>query len=388
MSADAAVTTGRDIFIISNSVDELGGVTTWSHQMARMLTARGHHVHVLGICDTDTPADLGPDLPYPTTTLHPGKVPAVFSPRGVKQRLKVSGYARNSQREAAIRGMKAKLDALFAAARPGAMIIVTQVWAMEFVRLADRGSIPLIGMSHESYEYSQDSSRFARVKKYYPEADRLLLLTQEDADLWILEKLNNVGFMPNPLPVWPDEPSRRETKTVACIGRLDDQKGIDMLLDAWALAAPQAPGWTLKLYGKGEDEAELRAQCTRLGLDGSVEWMGQTSDVPGALRDSSVFVQSSRGEGFPLALLEAMAFAVPCAAFDCAPGVREIIRDGEDGLLAAPGNTAELAKQLVRLTSNQELRDCMGEAARVNVARYSKETILEKWEELFALLER
>lgn len=89
------------------------------------------------------------------------------------------------------------------------------------------------------------------------------------------------------------------------------------------------------MYGTGEDEAELRTLCTALGLDGSVDWRGRTDDVPGALADSSVFVQSSRGEGFPLALLEAMASGVPCAAFDCAPGVREIIRDGEDGLLAA-----------------------------------------------------
>lgn len=138
----------------------------------------------------------------------------------------------------------------------------------------------------------------------------------------------------------------------------------------------------------GEDEAALRAQCTGLGLDGSVEWMGRTDDVERALAEASVFVQSSRGEGFPLALLEAMASGVPCAAFDCAPGVREIVRDGEDGLLAPAGDIAALADRLLRLTGNPRLRDAMGARARSGVQRFSESETLRRWEELFAFLER
>jgi glycosyltransferase involved in cell wall biosynthesis len=186
----------------------------------------------------------------------------------------------------------------------------------------------------------------------------------------------------------PAVPSPRTEKVVASVGRLSHQKGIDMLLDAWAEAAPQAPGWRLRIYGAGELAGPLKRQCTELGLDDSVEWAGQTTDVPGALRGSSVFVQSSRGEGFPLALLEAMACGVPCAAFDCAPGVHEIVRDGEDGLLARPGNTSELARQLVRLMTDGETRDRMGELARSNVQRYTPESITQRWEDLFAFLER
>jgi glycosyltransferase involved in cell wall biosynthesis len=125
-----------------------------------------------------------------------------------------------------------------------------------------------------------------------------------------------------------------------------------------------------------------------LGLDGSVDWMGRTSDVPGALRGGSVFAQSSRGEGFPLALMEAMAMGVPCAAFDCAPGVHEIVRDGEDGLLAGPGNTGELARRLDALMSDQGLRDGMGDRARANIRRYAPDTIVRRWEDLFGFLER
>jgi glycosyltransferase involved in cell wall biosynthesis len=281
-----------------------------------------------------------------------------------------------------------RLSAMFRAARPGAVVIVTQVWAMEWVAHADTPGHTVIGMSHESFEYSRQSSRFQRVLKYFADVDRLLLLTQEDADLWAGQGLNNVGFMPNPLPMMPGTASPRSEKVVACMGRLSHQKGLDMLLDAWAEAAPQAPGWRLRLHGAGELEHSLKRQCTELGLDGTVEWAGQTDDVLGALHAASVFVQSSRGEGFPLALLEAMACGLPCAAFDCAPGVREIVHHGDDGLLARPGNTPELARHLVRLMSDDVLRDAMGDRARLNVQRFAPEAIALRWEDLFAFLHR
>ncbi|MDH2391226.1 glycosyltransferase [Streptomyces sp. HNM0663] len=379
---------GRDIFFVSNSFDELGGVTTWSHQMARLFLKRGHRIHIVGITDSDVPQDLGGRLPYPTTTLYEVRPPKVGPALGLKGKLNLVERLRRAARTAGMHEQAAKLSRMFNAARPGAVVIVTQVWAMEWVRLADTSNVTVIGMSHESYEYSKATSRFGRVKKYFAEADHLLLLTQEDADLWIRQGLDNVGYMPNPLPFMPDEPSQRTEKVVLSMGRLTDQKGIDMLLDAWAEAASLNPDWVLQIYGDGEDEEALKKQCTHLGLDSSVEWRGRTSDVPGALRGGSVFVQSSRGEGFPLALMEAMAAAVPCAAFDCAPGVREIIRDGEDGLLAAPGNTHELAQRLNTLMSDQELRDQMGELARKNIQRYTTDEIVRRWEELFAFLER
>ncbi|MFF3481672.1 glycosyltransferase [Streptomyces sp. NPDC002701] len=360
----------RDVFFVSNSVDELGGVTSWSHQMARLFTGRGHRVHVVGITPPAVAQDLG-TVPYPTTTLYAGQPPS-------------PGRAR----EASIREKAARLTALFGAARPGAVVIVTQVWAMEWVARADTRGLTVIGMSHESFAYSRASSRFHRVRRWYRDVDRMLALTREDADLWIGQGMNNASFMPNPLPFMPEVPSARTENVVVSIGRLHDQKGIDMLLDTWAEIAPRHPDWRLRIYGSGEDEEILKKQCTALGLDGCVDWMGRTGDVPAALRGGSVFAQSSRGEGFPLALMEAMATAVPCAAFDCAPGVREIVRDGEDGLLAALGNTGELARRLDTLMSDKEVRDRMGDAARVNIRRYAATEIVNRWEGLFGFLER
>jgi glycosyltransferase involved in cell wall biosynthesis len=377
----------RDIFFVSNSVDELGGVTSWSHQMARLFTERGHRVHVVGVTEPAVPQDLG-EVPYPTTTLYDVHPPSVGPARGLKGRLDLNRRRLRAERAAGMRERAAELTALFRAARPGAVVIVTQVWAMEWVALADTDGLTVIGMSHESFEYSRKTSRFRRVLKHYKDVDRMLALTREDADLWIGQGMNNASFMPNPLPFMPEVPSPRTGNVVVSVGRLHDQKGIDMLLDAWAETAPGHPDWRLRIYGSGEDEEILKKQCTALGLDDCVDWMGRTSDVPGALRSGSVFVLSSRGEGFPLALMEAMATGLPCAAFDCAPGVHEIIRDGEDGLLATLGNTGELARRLDTLMSDKALRDSMGEAARVNVQRFTTDEVVRKWEELFAFLER
>ncbi|MGV9562766.1 glycosyltransferase [Streptomyces sp. NPDC003480] len=376
--------TQREIFFVANEVNELGGVGRWQAQMARLFAERGHRVRIIGIAPPEVPMDLGTHPPFETLTLYDRRPPARREPRIPFGRITQAARPGEGTRRAAAE----RLSGAFRAAGPGAVIIVTQVWAMEWVALADTAGHPVIGMSHESFEASRRSSRFERVRRYYQDVDRLLVLTQEDADLWVGQGLNNVGFLPNPLPVLPAAPSPRTEKAVVSIGRLSHAKGVDLLLDVWAEAAPRQPGWILRIHGAGEYEPALRRQCTELGLDDSVEWAGQTDDVTGALGRSSVLVQSSRGEGFPLVLLEAMACGVPCAAFDCSPGVREIIRDGEDGLLARHGNTSELARHLVRLMSDEHLRDTMGERARENVRRFAPEVIVRRWEQLFDFLER
>ncbi|WP_420080811.1 glycosyltransferase [Streptomyces sp. JL4002] len=380
----------RDIFIVSNSVDELGGVTTWSHQMARQFTDRGHRVHIVGIAPVaeEIRQRFPDDLPYETTTLYDAHPPSARRLRGIKGRLNAPERRRQAARRAQMRAKAERLSELLRAARPGAVVIVTQVWAMEWVALADTKGLTVIGMSHESFEASQKSSRGERVRRHYAEVDRLLVLTPEDADLWIRAGMENVGSMPNPLPFMPAAPAPRTEKAVVCVGRLAFEKGVDLLLDAWADAAPLHPDWVLKVYGAGVEEPVLRAHSASLGLEDSVRWMGSTDDVLGALTSASVFAQASRAEGFPITLLEAMAAGLPVAAFDCAPGVREIVEHGEDGLLARLGNTMELAGHLHALMSDRELRDRLGDNAFRSVRRYSGAEITDRWEELFSFLER
>jgi glycosyltransferase involved in cell wall biosynthesis len=377
----------RDIFIVCNSVDELGGITTWSHQMAGLFADRGHRVHLVGITPSQVSHAQAENPPYDTTTLYDVHPPQAWAPHSLKDRANIKARLEQSRRRQGMQEQADKMSAMFRAAGSGGIIICTQVWAMEWVNLADTAGLKVIAMSHESFEACWQSSRFARVKRHYKNVDRMLPLTAEDADLWIRQGMNNVDFMPNPLPWVPERTSPRTEKVVTTVARLAQEKGIDMLLDAWAQAIAAHPGWTLRIYGAGEDEQILKQQCSRLDIDESVEWMGRTSDVPSALLGASIFAQPSRAEGFPLTLLEAMVTGLPCVAFDVAPGVREIIKDGEDGLLARPGNIHSFAQQLGRLMGDQQLRDSMGDLAAANIQRYSTEAIVRRWEDLFAFLE-
>lgn len=392
VQAAAAVDT-REIFIVGNSVDELGGVASWSHRMGELLTGRGHRVHLVGIVPAVLHQDFGADLPYDMTTLYATHPPQAWSPRRYWQRLDLRARRSESLRQATMQQAADRLARMVRGAGPGAVVIVTQVWAMEWVaqaRLAKLpGGVQVIGMSHESYDTSKASSRFGRVKRYYADVDRLVVLTGEDSDAWIREGMNSTSAIANPLPFAVPEPAPgdRAQKLVVSIGRLAVEKGYDLLLDAWAQVSDRRPDWRLRVFGTGEAEADLRRRCSELGLDDSVEFAGRTDDVPGALAGAAVFALSSRGEGFPISLLEAMASGVPCVAFDCAPGVREIIRDGVDGLLAPVGNTSALARQLSRLMDDQDLRDTMGERARADIVRFAPETVVRSWEDLFALLD-
>ncbi|MGR7000063.1 glycosyltransferase [Yinghuangia aomiensis] len=200
--------------------------------------------------------------------------------------------------------------------------------------------------------------------------------------------MNNTGAMPNPLPITPEITADRSAKTVVSLGRLSFEKGYDLLLTAWSHVAPRHRTGRCACSAPAPKADNLRKQAAELGVSGSVEFPGQTADIEGALRDASVFALASRAEGFPMSLLEAMAMGLPCAAFDCAPGVREIVDDGGSGFPLTPGNTAGLADALERLITDRDLRGTLGDQARVDVQQFSADAILDRWESVFQHLYR
>ncbi len=225
--------------------------------------------------------------------------------------------------------------------------------------------------------------------KYYSAADIHLTLTDADADLWARDGMTNLGAMPNPLMTVPVNLPTYDEKTVVTLGRLSHEKGIDLLVEAWALVAPQYPEWNLAVFGAGPDESALREQARDLGLDDTRIFRGKTSDIDGALSSASVYVLPSRQEGFPMAAMEAMAYGLPTVAFDCAPGIRELIDDEvSGGLVVTAGNVPGFAAALERLIKDRDLRVSLGEAGRQSVRRFSPESIVDRWESLFALLGR
>lgn len=394
----------RQVVIVCNNIDEAGGAQRWARSMGELLSARGHRVRLIGIAGVDRPhdyvAEYGGPLPYDTGTLYDRPVNAVPRPAPGKRVTKPASTLRYREwLRLKAQGVR-RLTEILAPLPQDAVIICVQVFAMEWIAAAATHGVPVIGMSHESYAASAASSRGRRVKQYYANLPRFVALTERDAQDWTTKGgMNNAAAMPNPLPFPADGGADPEAHTCVALGRLSQEKGFDLLLEAWAGAVRARPesDWKLRIYGDGPDRAGLEQQAARLGVEASVSFEGSTNQVPEAMRGGSLFLSASRAEGFPMTLLEALACGLPCVAFDCAPGVREILRgegrpgqygQTENGALVSPGNTDAFAEQLGRLMDDDPLRRTLAKAAPDSVARYAPEVIADRWERLFALVHR
>jgi glycosyltransferase involved in cell wall biosynthesis len=384
------VAESRDVFIVCNNIEELGGLQRWAHHLAGLLTGRGHRVTLVGVTDALERHDYGRDLGYQRIVLHRHWRPPSMKwrPETPWGRLNLPARSRDLWRTAALRQGAAHLTDLFQAARPGGVVIAAQVWAMEWVRAADTTGLKVVGMSHESYRATLRSSRYARVLEYFAGTDRLLALTPEDADAWARAGMSNAGDMPNPLHVSPGRYPTLRAPVVTCLGRLSHEKGVDLALEAWARVSARHPRWRLRVYGSGPQQRRLRELAVASGISEVVEFRGPTADIETALAETSIFALPSRDEGFPMSVLEAMAYGLPTVAFDCAPGVRELLTDGHDGLLVWPGDIAGFAAALDRLIVREDLRRELGRNARESVRRFHPDRVLDRWEHLFALLHR
>jgi glycosyltransferase involved in cell wall biosynthesis len=185
--------------------------------------------------------------------------------------------------------------------------------------------------------------------------------------------------IPNALPALPGGPSPREEKAILAAGRLTRQKGFDLLLAAYREVAAAHPGWTLRIFGSGPKLDRLRRLVGEYGLDGRVQLRGRTPDLPGEMDRASMYVLSSRFEGMPMVVLEAMGKGLPVVAFDCPTGPGEMIEHGRSGLLVPLGDVDGLAAALRTLIEDAEMRDRLGEAALARSRDYTVDRVGARW---------
>src|SRR5690606_8206234 len=140
------------------------------------------------------------------------------------------------------------------------------------------------------------------------------------------------AFAAPPAPV-PPSASAGSRPVIVALGRLVDLKGFDLLIRAFAMVAEAIPGWSLEIHGEGPERPALEALAHALGVGERVRLPGYARDPHAVLRDAGLFALSSRLEGSPNALIDAMADGLAVVAFDCEAGPRELLRDGEDGVL-------------------------------------------------------
>lgn len=169
---------------------------------------------------------------------------------------------------------------------------------------------------------------------------------------------------------------------LTAVGRLTDQKGFDLLLAAFAMAAPAHPDWHLRIWGEGSLRPALERQIDDLGLSQRVSMPGVSREPGGWIETADAFVLSSRYEGWGLVLGEAMAAGLPCVSFDCPFGPSDMITDGKDGLLVPEGDIAALAAALARMMGDPDLRHELGSAATGAAERFAPERIGAQWQSM------
>ena len=211
--------------------------------------------------------------------------------------------------------------------------------------------------------------------------DKLVVLTEKDREAWV--ELNNVVAIPDPLSLYPIGISPLTEKRVVAVARYSHEKGIDLLLKAWSIVEKRVSDWRLDVYGDG-NRTPYNQLIEDLHIDNSrCVLHGRTDNVEAEYVNSSIFVLSSRFEGFGMVLTEAMACGLPVVSFDCPWGPRSIITDGDDGLLVENGNVEALAGSLTRLMDDADLLQRMAVRGVKNVQRFSVDYIAECWKELF-----
>lgn len=211
--------------------------------------------------------------------------------------------------------------------------------------------------------------------------EKLVVLTEADKREWEESGCRNVTVIPNPCvfdKVQCTKDKGQRTKTVLAVGRLHEQKGFDMLLQAWD-EVQSTKDWTLRIVGEGPKRTELEAQMKSLKLQ-HVTFAGRATDVAKEYADASLFVLSSRYEGLPLALIEAMWCGVPCIAFDCPQGPAELLADGR-GWLVPANDVEKLAEKILYVIAHpDEAQERATKAQAYAQATYSEEVIMPRWE--------
>jgi glycosyltransferase involved in cell wall biosynthesis len=220
----------------------------------------------------------------------------------------------------------------------------------------------------------------------YPQARGIVMQTERAAGYFRPRLDRLLTVIPNPvetpgLDLTPED-ARIGAFSIVSLGRFTPQKGFDLLLTAFARAREKHPEWELVLYGSAGDLEAHKRLVADLGIGSRVRFPGGLRTPPATFRNAGFFVSSSRFEGFPNALCEAMACGLPVIATDCPSGPREIITDGVDGLLVPNEDVPALAAAMERLMGDPDLRKRLGEQASAITVRFSVAKVAALWEDL------
>jgi glycosyltransferase involved in cell wall biosynthesis len=240
-----------------------------------------------------------------------------------------------------------------------------------------------IGQEHMNMAAHSRPLRRA-VRRGYSGLDALVTLTERDLEAYrnAIDDPPALHAIPNAATGIGARTANGSARTVIAAGRLARQKGFGRLITAFARVTESHPDWQLVICGRGPRRNQLQRQINGLGLAEKATLAGPVEDMGAAMESAAIFALSSRFEGFPMVLLEAMSAGLPVVSFDCPTGPREIVEHRRNGLLVPNGDVGALAAALNELIEDEALRRrCATEAIRT-AERYSLDTIAPRWEAL------
>lgn len=271
------------------------------------------------------------------------------------------------------------------------VIIATAGNALDLAVVADNLKAKTIGWQHNCYDtyVLQKGILFWKreevLKKYLPKLDRYVVLNEYDKEDFA-EKLGiQCVAMDNPRSFVSEEKTDLSHKKFFVAARFVKQKGLDLLIDAFAKFCEVDDEWKLVIAGDGPLRMRVLKRVWNKKIQNRVEFVGVTNNVQKYYLESSVYLLSSRWEGWGLVIVEAFEMGMPVIAFDIVP-VDLLITNGEDGLIVPKFDVDQFAAAMVKLAHDEDVRRKMGQKALEKAERFSEKRIAAKWQEMLEAL--
>lgn len=341
-----------------------GGIERIVSRKASILAARyGHDVTIISVYEDDRPIRYPLDGSIKTIRLH---VP--FTEKTTNHGLM------------ALRRVK---TLILAASRLNKALKTTEPDIVFFTTTLSALLLPLCRTKAKTVFESHLARKFTPYNTFFKltelKSDAIVCLTSGDAKEY--KTARRIEVIPNFIDKPKSYVKDYAVKRAVAVGRLEHQKGFDILINCWKAAVKTHPGWRLDIYGEGSFRDELQRQINTLGLENSVILCGTCADMADKYTQYSLHLMTSRYEGQGIVLIEAQAAGLPSVVFDYEYGAADIVTDGVNGFLVPQNDTKTFTNRLVQIMDSEDLRAKFGTEAKENVKTFFTENIMWKWEE-------
>lgn len=358
------VMSGKKVLIFVHNIVNRAGIQRAVVNLSGILVKQGYKVFIASIQTTegDCPYDIDPSVQI----IHLGIIP--------RKRNKIQMFFFRKQFFKIIKN-NIKLFT------PD-IVIGTTYFVSSLLSLLSKRIIR-IGCEHFCYEIAKKQEKKGK-RKFYKKLDAVVLLTERDRKEYTFVK--NTYVIPNCLSFVPQKTADCKAKKIISLGRFSYQKNFSLLIECVKKIKDSLEGWVVELYGYGEEKMSLQEQVEKNNLTHIIKIKDAVSDVESVYNSASIFLSSSRFEGFPMVLIEAQSCGLPVVSFDCPCGPSDIIIDGKTGFIVPVNDVNLYSEKILELVNNEDLRIKMGRNASIESIRFSEASISDLWKNLLTSL--